>query len=360
MYYAFLGHMPALSLLELNSFSLHASSLAENIAVLENDPFPVAHLLGGTIKLAQQVAKVDKDNVLSTLAKLMDEGESKNQAVTDYAGLSLSRGDLHHLKEGVARSIRLVSMDTTPHEAIMLVKQNVTEYNLLRVGDHIIIARSIWFQNSLDWADRDRFRPYQDIKRGMLPPKLARLMVNLASCGREGILLDPFCGTGTVLMEAALLGHQVVGSDNDGEAVDGARTNLDWLIEQYQLSGSSYHLYTEDATHISSHVEAADYIVSEPYMGPLLDKRQNLDLAELKNTAKGLDKLYRGCLRDWSKFIKPGGRIVMIFPSFLVGNRNIPTISIDTCQSLGYNTLASVPYSKPGAAVIRNITILEK
>ena len=59
-------------------------------------------------------------------------------------------------------------------------------------------------------------KPYRDMRRGMLPPKLARSLVNLAIGAKspsDMTILDPFCGTGTVLMEAMLLGTHVVGTD---------------------------------------------------------------------------------------------------------------------------------------------------
>lgn len=359
-YYAFLGHMPVLSLLELQALGLNATELAPNIVKVTTDPLPVSTLLGGTVKLAIELEKVGKREVIPRLSQLIEAGKSKNQAVTDYANLELSKTDLYRLKTSVTRPIRLVSLDTSPHETVMLIKQNVTEYNLIKSKDEVIIACSIWFQNGIDWANRDRLRPYQDIKRGMLPPKLARIMINLASRNTQGILYDPFCGTGTILMEAALLGHQIIGSDKDDQAVLGARANLDWLIDQYSLSGSSYKLFAGDATHISTQIKKVNYIVTEPYMGPLLDKRVDLNLSEVKNIAKGLDKLYRGALREWNKVLSREGRVVMIIPSFLVGKDKISSIKIDTCQALGYNMIASVPYSKPGATVIRNVTILEK
>jgi tRNA G10 N-methylase Trm11 len=95
-------------------------------------------------------------------------------------------------------------------------------------------------------------------------------------------------------------------------------------------------------------------------MGPLLDERNPSSLDKIKNIAKGLDKLYRGAFKSFISVLPVGGRVVMSIPSFNVYNRVIPTISIDTLTSLGYNHIASVPYAKPGAAVIRNITILEK
>ncbi|EMR74772.1 THUMP domain protein, partial [Thermoplasmatales archaeon SCGC AB-540-F20] len=50
-----------------------------------------------------------------------------------------------------------------------------------------------------------------------LHPKLARALVNLSSIKRNEKLLDPFCGTGGILLEAGLIGTKIIGSDNKKE-----------------------------------------------------------------------------------------------------------------------------------------------
>ena len=56
---------------------------------------------------------------------------------------------------------------------------------------------------------RDFFHP------GVMMPRMARTLVNL-SCAQAGdVLLDPFCGTGGILIESSLLGVRTIGSDFD-------------------------------------------------------------------------------------------------------------------------------------------------
>ncbi len=57
-------------------------------------------------------------------------------------------------------------------------------------------------------------------------PKFARAMVNLSRAGPGDVVLDPFCGTGGVVIEAVLLGHRALGSDIDPRMVEGSRENL--------------------------------------------------------------------------------------------------------------------------------------
>lgn len=72
-------------------------------------------------------------------------------------------------------------------------------------------------------------RPARTVHRlGGLRPTVAAAMVRIATNGAPaaGTIWDPFCGSGTILAEAADAGHAVIGSDIDPEAVDAALRNL--------------------------------------------------------------------------------------------------------------------------------------
>jgi tRNA (guanine10-N2)-dimethyltransferase len=59
-----------------------------------------------------------------------------------------------------------------------------------------------------------------------MPAKLSRTMVNLAQPKRGDLLLDPFCGTGGMLVEAGMIGCQVVGFDAKPHMLRGGLQNL--------------------------------------------------------------------------------------------------------------------------------------
>ncbi|WP_240910842.1 TIGR01177 family methyltransferase [Thermococcus sp. MV5] len=67
-----------------------------------------------------------------------------------------------------------------------------------------------------------------------LPPRLARAMINLARAKKE--VLDPFMGTGGILIEAGLIGLKVYGVDLRSDMVEGAKKNLEYYgIKEYKL-----------------------------------------------------------------------------------------------------------------------------
>lgn len=364
MHFIFLGNTPELSRVELESLGISLSPVTDTIYSTVSPVMDIADMLGGTIKIAEGLGVTKRDEVSGALQELIEQDSAKNIAITNYSSLVMDSSDLYELKKSIERSVRFVSMDTSEHELIMIAKQHVSEFNIISNNGELSIAKTCWISDGVEWSKRDRNRPYQDIKRGMLPPKVSRIMVNLATSGKKGLLLDPYCGTGTTLMEAILLGCSVVGSDNDQEAVKGAEENLSWLSLTYNLNTNTYNLYVSDATHIDEKLSSVDYIVTEPYLGPLLDSRVLPSLDKIKNIAKGLDKLYRGSLKTWHKMLKNDGKICMVIPEFHVEINNrrvtVPTISVDTLRALGYNISSQVEYSKPGAVVVRKITTLIK
>jgi len=73
---------------------------------------------------------------------------------------------------------------------------------------------------------------------GMLPPKLAQTIVNLATGPtpptEDTIILDPFCGTGVILQESLLMGYGAYGTDLEPRMIDYTRENLAWLSDYVQ------------------------------------------------------------------------------------------------------------------------------
>ncbi len=61
--------------------------------------------------------------------------------------------------------------------------------------------------------------------RGSLKSTVAAAMVRLAGVTPDTPVLDPCCGAGTILIEAARLGATALGGDNDRTAVEAARAN---------------------------------------------------------------------------------------------------------------------------------------
>jgi len=127
-----------------------------------------------------------------------------------------------------------------------------------------------------------------------LHPKLARTLVNLSLIKKDEILLDPFCGTGGILLEAGLIGARVIGSDIEDKMIEGCKKTLDF----YKVN--DYKLYCSDIGDIGSHIDKVDAIVTDLPYGK-------------STTTKGekMNNLYMRAFESMSRLLKNGCRAVI-------------------------------------------------
>jgi tRNA (guanine10-N2)-dimethyltransferase len=127
-----------------------------------------------------------------------------------------------------------------------------------------------------------------------LHPKLARALVNLSLIKKDEILLDPFCGTGGILIEAGLIGARIIGSDVEDKMIEGCKKNLDF----YGIK--NYELFCSDIGNINRYIAEVDAVVTDLPYGR-------------STTTKGeyIQQLYERAFENISKILKPGRRAVM-------------------------------------------------
>ncbi|MBI3384623.1 hypothetical protein HY030_00315 [Candidatus Gottesmanbacteria bacterium] len=242
--------------------------------------------------------------------------------------------------------------------SVQITKQKVQEIIISSQKEKVWLAATEFVQDFEDWNKRDYSRPEADPKSGMLPPKVARMMVNIGNLNGK-TLLDPFCGMGTILQEGLSLGFKVIGSDYDKKAVLKAETNLEWFCKEYKVASGKYQILNGRAEKISEKIEpkVVDVIVTEPYLGPDI-----LPKTGLENIIDGLSRLYLGCFSDWKKILKAkDGLIVIALPSFFMNGREyLVSYAIDKIINLGYSIeTGPLPYYRPQAVVRRNIYVFK-
>lgn len=94
---------------------------------------------------------------------------------------------------------------------------------------------------------------------GSMSPKLARCMVNLSRVTAGDLVLDPFCGTGGILIEAGLIGCKVVGSDIYWKMKNGTATNL----EHFGIT--DFRTFNLDVRELKMYEKVAAVVTDPPY-----------------------------------------------------------------------------------------------
>lgn len=375
-----LGRTPALGFLELQSLYPSITRFSSDIALYagEIDARAVMKRLGGTVKIAQivgEVSEIQTDSLVDVLVPLSHEGKIVFGVSVYGDPTKVSASVLRALKNELVNRNIVTRYIEAKHEStlssVVVTKQHAVDLVIVVQDGSYTLAHTIAVQDFEDWNTRDFGRPAADPKRGMLPPKVARMIVNIAESGDapggKRVLLDPFCGVGTILGEALLAGWDVVGSDIDPVAITKTEKNLAWLRSQYGLlQRKAPAIFTVDATHISTvqKPDSVDAIVTEPFMGdPSFGGKHTTVTHEMvKNTLKGLEKLYIGCLREWTRILNSGGKIVIALPEYSIQGRTFTVKNIvDRCESLGYTLVAGpIEYSRPQAMVRRQFFVFKK
>jgi tRNA (guanine10-N2)-dimethyltransferase len=177
---------------------------------------------------------------------------------------------------------------------------------------------------------RPRKKPF--FHPSAMSAKLTRCMVNLAKPKTGELLLDPFCGTGSTLIEAALIGCNVLGLDIKRRMVRGSLKNLAYF--NIKPKG----VIVADAR--SPPIMRVDCVVTDPPYGR--------SATTLRRTTK---QIIEEVLVTANSMLDKGRKICIAAPKTL----NIGPVGV----ALGYKHLGSY-YVYVHRSLTREIAVFEK
>ena len=431
MYIALLGRQPEISLAELAAVfgadCVHR--ISQQFAEVQTSDFDIT-TLGGTIKCAEIITELpanrtDKASLLAASRFITQHYHAKwahspHKITIGLSAYNLAVGARDVQKTGLilksslkksSTSLRLIPNDqpalstATAHNNKLGGSPYKVELLLVKTtGGRLIIAESRGVQNITAYTRRDRHRPKRDTFVGMLPPKLAQIMLNLAlgagllthhrSCSNSAAgaasslsdksmvlrtalpdafdleetagsraavtILDPFCGTGTVLQEALLASYDVVGTDLSQKMVDYTAENLSWLQSTFTAPGNVIDIHQADATtHHWPNSESLAAVVCETYLGqPFSAPPAPQKLAEV---AGSCNHIITSFLTNIRPQLAPNTPLCIAVPAWYDASGHATHLPlIKRLQQLGYYQLNHTPliYRRPDQTVARELLIL--
>lgn len=383
-----LGRQPALGLAELES--LFGASFIEPIgtvaAVVDIAPTNVPFgRLGGSSKLASVLTRLETndwaqlvDYIVHELPKhlgyLPDEGKLKfglsvygfpiNAPKINAAALSIKK-----VVKATGRSIRVVPNNEPSLNSAQVLHNQLTgelgmELLLVKDGNATILAQTLQEQDIEAYAARDHGRPKRDSKVGMLPPKLAQVIINLARPENDNTVLDPFCGTGVILQEAQLMGCQSYGTDLEPRMVEYSIENLKWLQQTFKPTGQSLHIEQADATS-AKWANNFSVIACETYLGRPFSVTPKPEV--LQEVMQDVDTIHKKFLRNVTAQTKPDFRMCIAVPAWKTNQGFKHLKTLDSLEELGYTRLKFVHarnedliYHREGQIVGRELVVLTR
>lgn len=387
-----LGRLPALGIAELESLygKEHIKPLKE-AAILD---IPAEEInfkrLGGTIKVARLLAELPYSSWKQLTQYLIDKVPEHLQHVPagkftlglSAYGLKVNARDVNRaaleIKKAAkktGRSMRVVPNKTSTLSSAQLLHNKLThkggwELIFIADGTKTYLAQTIFVQDINAYAARDQARPKRDPLVGMLPPKLAQIIINLAVPAKfkdqssKIRILDPFCGTGVILQEALLMGYNVIGTDIDLRMVEYSKTNIRWLFEQFPQLDGQVVIETADATNYMWPRFSA--VASEAYLGRALNELPSQPV--MSKITGDVNTIIEKSLQNLAPQLRPGQRICIAVPAWRKPNGQLIHLPlIAKLTDIGYNRLSfkhvrndDLIYFRENQIVARELVVLTR
>jgi tRNA (guanine10-N2)-dimethyltransferase len=221
-------------------------------------------------------------------------------------------------------------LQNAEHAKVNLSKPDKNFFGILTNGKLVFGLKLAEIQPKPFVERRPRKKPF--FHPSAMNSKLARCMVNLAHAREGAYLLDPFCGTGTTMIEASLIGVCAIGMDVQRRMVEGAKRNL-----------KHFGLYPEamviaDARKLP--LVRVDCVVTDPPYGK--------SATTLKSSTRAI---VEGVLASTRDLLSKGQRICIASPKTL----GIKAVG----EQLGYRHLES-HFAYVHRTLTREVAVFEK
>lgn len=381
MFIAILGRQPSLGIAELERVFGDVSWFSDQSAVIATDTFDIERL-GGTLKAGRVSAQLSGDwrrasmQIVKAYSSAWAGFDGKITLGISAYGFDVSPREVQKtgiilkgkLKESGV-SLRLIpnqepALNTaTSHHNKLGLSNNKVELIVVRAKNgKVIVAESTGAQNITALARRDQERPKRDAFVGMLPPKLAQIMINLAGDGSR--VLDPFCGTGVILQEAALMGHAVYGTDLSEKMIRYSRDNLNWLQETHNIK-FDWYLHEGDAM-TTKWQQPIDAVACEGYLGqPFSAPPSPSKLTEVRGNC---DHIMSTFLKNIGSQIKPGTPLCVGIPAWRAVDGSFTHLPlVNKLDQLGFKQVEfknvdtkELLYYREDQVVARELLVLSK
>lgn len=404
-----LGRQAELGLAELESLygSAVVTAAGSQAAIVDVDPCLLAFdRLGGSVKFCKLLTTLDTTSWAEIEKFLIQVGPGQSQTMPE--GKMLLGLSLYDFKETVARigatglslkkairktgrPVRLVPNKEHELNSASVIHNKLTSPNgwelvFVKDGAQTHVAQTVKVQDIDAYAKRDRERPMRDTRVGMLPPKLAQIIINLAvgqlpeeklqnicdiPAGQpvpfnllNKTILDPFCGTGVLLQEASLMGYHVQGTDLEPRMIKYSQGNLDWLHDLYNMPDLQSVLEQGDATNHTWAVQP-DFVACETYLGRPFTAKPSPEV--LNQTISECNLIIKKFLQNLHGQLAPGARLCLAVPAWQVRlgeHKSLPLV--DQINDLGYNQVSfehvqePLIYSRKDQIVARQLLVITR
>jgi tRNA G10 N-methylase Trm11 len=337
---AFILAFGRLSVLEactvLGRSVLLAEAPSERVSVLHLEGVSVDSIaeLAGVHKCAPLAATVDSpEGDQAALVELMEPylEDKSNVSLSGYGIDSedyevLVRTILDGLRKKGLKKVRLLRPKGNELLSERVLAREAFDVVAFPYHGGFALGPTVWVPPSASMRERGTRRPapHPDIA---LSPRLARTLVNLADLKPGQTVLDPFCGSGTILVEAYRKSLRCLGLDSRASRVQETRENLRWTSAGPPDAG--YDIRKGDARELTRMLRGTkvDAVITEPLLLPRLNARPRTSTA--RTMIEDSAEVYNDALAEMADSVHSEGRIIVVVPVVQTMEGDEVTLTLD-------------------------------
>ena len=345
------GNHPYLSIAELYGrypkadfqFNADGFVIMESDAEIDQAEFDK---LGGSLKCANILYEAGREGLINAVSEILlahYKGSKLDYGLSIYGypekqlrPILLELKKELRKKEVKSRFINNEFLNITAAQ-YKSIKGKGVEVIVAKTDEGFLIGETVGMQDIDAYSNRDYGKPFRDMQMGMLPPKLAQILINLS--GIDGKIWDPFCGSGTIIMECLLMGKEMLGTDISESRIEGAKRNIDWLKNEFNIKPDA-ELFVHDATKPLD--QKFDVIVFEGDLG--IPHNKFIEPQKLSAVINYLDGLYVRFFENL-KAIKCHKPVVCALPFFRTHNGGEVDLgkTIQRIEKMGFKRTPLLP-----------------
>ncbi len=238
----------------------------------------------------------------------------------------LVRSTLDELRGRGLRKVRLLRPKGNELLSEQILTRGALDVVAFPYHGGFALGPTVWVPDSASMRRSGTQRPIPRPEIA-LSPRLARTLLNLAGLRPGQTILDPFCGSGTILSEALKRSLRCLGLDSKASRVQESRENLRWTVGG--VTDRGFDIRKGDARELPRMLRGTkvDAIVTEPLLLPSLNARPKTSTAEAM--IHGPAEVYNDALSSMADSIRPDGRIVVVVPVVETMDGDEVTLTLD-------------------------------
>lgn len=327
--------------------------------------------LGGVVRMARVIGEYfDRSKLEQAIWSEIESAEKFKCGFSVFGGGKRLLGDLIYRTKDHFEKIRIENYKGENLSSGQIFQRRILqkghEFIVWQRGNSYLLCETVANQNLRNYELRDRKKDFRDAKMGMLPPKLAQILLNLSTAGQAQsvVVLDPFCGSGTVNIEAAISGFTTKGSDLNNHFVSQAELNFKQMAEKFRYEDGSGKFRQKDAKFCMDEIKAETVIATEGWLGENFTSKPSKD--EVQKNAGAVYDLWRQVLRHTSE--NQVQQLALCLPAWNHAGRktSISSKLINFAVTLGYEPVVFQDesntqfYEREGAYVAREVVVLKQ